>query len=815
MKKLFIFSVLIISVGSLFAQFVSPQDQRVLKSVDFSAPGLGYSTGVVVGGVEGHGQTAAYSSWQRWPDVTEAVLFASASFYSALASDYFGSDSLFVIQMLHNLDTATSSAENGWMMLSLYDQRTPNTGNFNAFIQIDSIDVSDVPIVDVSFYQYYRPYYDHCYLDYSFDGENWEEMAINVSGIDIAVGSSLWGFATYSIAIDSGYSGMLSIRLRSKSLNSSRSAYGYYWIIDDVTISARNLNVLKPIRQEYVEGNYGMIPQGFTVNPAWYARIKNEGGAAQTNLQAQLYHLDDQQGTPTLVSSYANGNIPVGAFLDVMVDRSGWLSPDGLDYRGWYGYSPHTPHGEGVALPTISAGDNYLYAAIATDSGSFNFDTLLYQVTTPDTNGNYRWAHDNGVLTYSPYNYWMVGYVQERGNWYVTEDPEEVQYFQAGYSVGSRYTTDAVVPDNWVVKGVELVASPVPGYYSAGTKIMPFLSQDNYTGDLIDITEIATGACPKVITPSDVNGSDVIGRDAAGCLLSGQYNTVFIPFPEQPALEPNTSYRIGYTMADDGYFALAQESQGSYRVASPSRPDTYDTILYFRNIDSLAKYAHSFSVNNFQTIVEDPSYGGPGLGSFFASQYLQINPMIRMIVGPRTQTQRTNIQVECSGDGQVRYGSQDVCGTTITPAVGSFVTLKAHTSMALELYVDGHHVDDYVVEFDDESHLFTYSYTFENVSENHQIRFNFVLCSQIDPVAAGVRLNLQPNPATSQVALNVEGVNGLVNCQLVDMSGRVVYNQDINAEKVHNIPLGHLAKGAYFVRLTNSQLSKVEKLIVK
>ena len=130
MKKLFIFSVLIISVGSLFAQFVSPQDQRVLKSVDFSASGLGYSTGVVVGGAEGHGQTAAYSSWQLWPDVTEATLFASASFYSALASDYFGSDSLFVIQMLHNLDTATSSAENGWMMLSLYDQRTPQYRKF-------------------------------------------------------------------------------------------------------------------------------------------------------------------------------------------------------------------------------------------------------------------------------------------------------------------------------------------------------------------------------------------------------------------------------------------------------------------------------------------------------------------------------------------------------------------------------------------------------------------------------------------------------------------------------------------------------------
>ena len=49
----------------------------------------------------------------------------------------------------------------------------------------------------------------------------------------------------------------------------------------------------------------------------------------------------------------------------------------------------------------------------------------------------------------------------------------------------------------------------------------------------------------------------------------------------------------------------------------------------------------------------------------------------------------------------------------------------------------------------------------------------------------------------------------------IDMSGRVVYNQNVNAEASNVINLSNLAKGAYFVRITNDKFSKVEKLIVR
>ena len=120
--------------------------------------------------------------------------------------------------------------------------------------------------------------------------------------------------------------------------------------------------------------------------------------------------------------------------------------------------------------------------------------------------------------------------------------------------------------------------------------------------------------------------------------------------------------------------------------------------------------------------------------------------------------------------------------------------------------------------YDSASHVWVYQYRFANVQGDHTIKFVFAEGQppiSIDPAAAGVRMNLQPNPATSVVNMNIEGVSGMVNCVLIDMSGRVVYNQNLNAETAQTINVSNLAKGAYFVRITNDKFSKVEKLIVR
>jgi hypothetical protein len=107
--------------------------------------------------------------------------------------------------------------------------------------------------------------------------------------------------------------------------------------------------------------------------------------------------------------------------MAVIADHNGWLFTDSLAYRGWYGYLDHTPHGQGSPLPTAELGDHYMFAQVATDSISVNYDTMYYQVTAPNSNNEYRWAHDNWVLVYSPDNYYVFGYTNEDGNWYLSE----------------------------------------------------------------------------------------------------------------------------------------------------------------------------------------------------------------------------------------------------------------------------------------------------------------------------------------------------------------------------------------------------------
>ena len=85
----------------------------------------------------------------------------------------------------------------------------------------------------------------------------------------------------------------------------------------------------------------------------------------------------------------------------------------------------------------------------------------------------------------------------------------------------------------------------------------------------------------------------------------------------------------------------------------------------------------------------------------------------------------------------------------------------------------------------------------------------------IDPVAANVSMRLAPNPATNAVKMNLSGVEGKVNCSIIDMSGRVIYNANVNAEVEQTIDLSGVPAGAYFVRVTNDSFSKVEKLIIK
>ena len=108
-----------------------------------------------------------------------------------------------------------------------------------------------------------------------------------------------------------------------------------------------------------------------------------------------------------------------------------------------------------------------------------------------------------------------------------------------------------------------------------------------------------------------------------------------------------------------------------------------------------------------------------------------------------------------------------------------------------------------------------YMITLRNVTDDVQISAHVHDGTLgIREIEDNVNLSLAPNPATSQVRINVGGFTGKANCSILDMSGRVVYTSSINAgETVVN--LNGIPAGAYFVRVTNDTFSKVEKLIVR
>ena len=62
--------------------------------------------------------------------------------------------------------------------------------------------------------------------------------------------------------------------------------------------------------------------------------------------------------------------------------------------------------------------------------------------------------------------------------------------------------------------------------------------------------------------------------------------------------------------------------------------------------------------------------------------------------------------------------------------------------------------------------------------------------------------------------VGIEGVEGNVTVEIVDMNGRTVSRSE-SAESQLTIDITNLAQGAYFVRVTGSNASAVRKLIVR
>lgn len=594
--------------------------------------GTGYSTGWVTSGVDQHSQTEAYSYWRHVADTSDASLEALAAIYSHVTSRWGGTVGFG--SYIHGFASRLLSPDNGFMIIMPYEQEALGTGVFNAYIDLGTVDVSAADVVDVSFYQCYRKFYDKCYIDWRTDPSSaWQSVEINVTGEDVSVNQYLSGQVVTTLPLEALQTGSLQLRLRYFSDGTRSNAYGYFWLVDDLCVIAAEGNRLQQRGQEYVFGNYGILPQSLQVKPAWYAKVRNNGAIAQDNLTAGIYHYTGSQ-TPTLLGAYNNGSAAPTTEKELVYDPDGWFNLSELSSRGWdYGRQPAC--GNGLPLPTADPGDHFIFAKVTSNQNTFLYDTMYYQVSTADpADGTYLWARDNGVLSYSPWNYAVAGWVYVNQNYYYSDDPEEVNFNRPGYEITLRYSTSDAVPQNWAILGVEFVASPLPEYNGLGATIKPVLTWDSISDDGLSVyfRNLPTGVDAYQITEEDINTPDVIGRNSNGYRELGQYNTIRILFPTQPRLQPRTSYRIGYSMVTEGNFLLAQ-SFDYYRMASPTHPETYDTIIYFKNDPATAKYGHIFEPNRYDVHFYDTTRTSGHTGAFFVEPTL---PMIRLLVGPKT-----------------------------------------------------------------------------------------------------------------------------------------------------------------------------------
>ena len=78
-------------------------------------------------------------------------------------------------------------------------------------------------------------------------------------------------------------------------------------------------------------------------------------------------------------------------------------------------------------------------------------------------------------------------------------------------------------------------------------------------------------------------------------------------------------------------------------------------------------------------------------------------------------------------------------------------------------------------------------------------------------------INIYPNPASHSTTVVIDGIEGMVQVSLFDMSGRVVRTESLHCDSGcrHSVNLDGLAQGAYFVRVASGQQNTVRKLIVR
>lgn len=822
-------------------------DQSMASSVTSGTIGANDMIADTIAGNASHQQSSAAALWARIPDSAYTHGTAFESTYPDLAA------SSLMNGIRLRMGAYNMGNDNGFMFVDLYEAPR-NSGNFNTYMVLPVLQTpANTGVIDIAFRQAAAKYYEQYFIDYKV-GNNWRTREVNVEGIDCDVNSWIAYRATYVMPLELAQQPTIELRFRVYSYGRG-AIYGRFWAVDNVSVIAypNPTERWQNYGEKYIDGAYGTLPEGMTIPLTWASTIYNTGTNALNNVNMQMSHLyfDNEELQTNVFLTVPQSPIAVGATKVVKIDERGFYNEDeAIDYQGWLGYSenyavehigsPWTLRG----IPSSHPGFNYVTATAVNGDLNAEWDTILYRVSEmeevePGMIEGYRWAHDNGLI---PSGAVYCAQFDDEG--YITDDPESSDHYtRSGYSMSVRYTTGNDIPEGWVIRGLEYVVATTADIMdnAAGAQFVPLAYTEEYSedGQSVGWNVVPTGVSSAIV---EVSENDLNTLET-GYILPGQsYRAINVLFPEQPALEPNTAYRFGYRLNRDGFFAPASIAW-SYMNEQGSRTAYYDDA-------NVAPFYNQFLHGTYYDVyINDPAQPDPNRNNYlWASGYFEGTPMIRPIVGPAMEIPRTTVYPQCEGDTNyyIEYEDEDVCGADISVAEGSspvFYVVPLGDNMVIDqVFVDGVAVEPWnEEEGTGDENCWTGEYNVTDENDQVVLRRNWIAYQYpnitapaagqahtiratchwepwhigIDPVAANVSLGLSPNPATSQVSMNIKGVTGMVNCNIIDMSGRVVYNANINAEQAHTINLSNIPAGAYFVRVTNNDFSKVEKLIVR
>ena len=803
--------------GEYFTCTFAASDANVLYS--FGTIGDGSSSDDVVNGTAliEHSCGDYHGSWHRIADTAVSTWTSSSmqGWYPVLIQ-YFGG------MILNNF--SSENPNDGFAMMSMIDDYagwggTGAVNDYDAYIKFAGFSSMGAQKLRARFYQFYRRFNnDKTYIDYRCDSTGGQWMTIEVNSAYVSNGTYS-SYVAYTLPKSTVNNTNLELRYRWVDESGSHNG-GYFNIIDDFTVINAPVEYIRHASNMLFEGFYHMMPKDLNVPVVWVHEFANEGQTAANNVVGTIATGADGAAATTLVTRNFGTVQPDDKTYAMIIDPLGFYDSTTDYHQLYYENTPfHTAHRTGnyATLPTSNTGDYYFYTDFSSSFSTHAYgDTATYDTVYYNVNWNANaehphgvWAHDHGVIRRD--SYYASGLIAS--NTFST-DPDDTKWNEAGYGVYNMYIfgRESGIPEGWRILGVELTPSTYENMAQAGARIQPKLfavwASEEQEGYYVR-SEVTTGASSHVVTSNEVIPS-AVRPDLEYELYGSQDNpTIKMWFPSQPEIDTSITWYVGYELVEESNFAVS--TCGGYYL------DADDNAVYFSEVPGMEHYASTlYRVNSYGTMVSDP-YNSSYRWFSSPTQY----PMIRMLIGPSYEVEMTTVTFECDDQDKGYFASGNdvvLCDSVANIPVGGGATYYFYAQPGYELdqiLFNGQNYTDYEVTQDEDGNQYG-TVRIDNVTGPATLKCIFKEKGEgFDPLSNNVHMKLQPNPATTNVHISLNGVSGNVNMSIIDMSGRVISNTQFNAENGTDVNVSNLAKGAYFVRITNDGFSKVEKLIVR